>query len=739
MDYATAQADGLDCSLLSNVSGVEKLALTVPTNPSAQWPGQGVILPSDLGQLPSSGGVDAATSYAYDSNGRLIQTLGPMFKNDAGDWVRTASWTVYGDHEQFMAQGYATYANQGDTTPASYTLVNPVSITKYNGNHQVTDQIQAAIDSSTINSQSVFATFFADLTSGVSKIAQADYTAWTANLYKKDVLWETAVYYDIAGATTLGSDGFMGSKDVNFTLTAYGYESYGNAPFTSVGRQNMVENDNGTITRSVYDENNNVLQTWVGTDDSSASDSDPSGTNPLTGIRDPNNNMVEVSSSVYDADRNLIQATAYQYTGAASAWVSKTPTPRVTQMFYDWRDHEVATKEGVLDNSTDEESDGVQRPITYNVLDNLGEITATYVFSGSGVSVSSIADYTTDATPDPSSLLRSYSTTLSDSLGNVCQTADYSVDQASGAIGSDPETTNYSYDGDGNLVDMEDPRGNTTHYYYDGLDRQIQVVDPPVSVFNTSTHHLTNNVTPTTTTTYDAAGNVLTVMDPDGNVTSYKYDGIGRKTEVVGAAPDGTSGSLPSPVITYVYNAAGLLQSVTDPVMTTSYTYDDAGRQLTVSTPDPNSSTPLTSTTTYDGDGNVLTVTDPMGYKTTLQYDLLDHLIQTTQPNPGPGSNSPVTYYVYDNLGELLSVTDAMGRTTIYGYNVLGQQVLETDPSAGSSGQASTATTYDALGGVLTTTDTLHDTTTNAYDGFHRLWTVTDPDNDATTYTYDAK
>ena len=105
-----------------------------------------MILPSDLGQLPSSGGVDLRHQLCLRFQRPAHPDARADVYNDAGDWVRTASWTVYGDHEQFTAQGYATYANQGDTTPASYTLVSPVSITKNNGNHQVTNQIQAAID-----------------------------------------------------------------------------------------------------------------------------------------------------------------------------------------------------------------------------------------------------------------------------------------------------------------------------------------------------------------------------------------------------------------------------------------------------------------------------------------------------------------------------------------------------------------------------------------------------------------
>ena len=100
----------------------------------------------------------------------------------------------------------------------------------------------------------------------------------------------------------------------------------------------------------------------------------------------------------------------------------------------------------------------------------------------------------------------------------------------------------------------------------------------------------------------------------------------------------------------YGYNAAGELASVTDPVTTTSYTYDDAGRQLTTSQPDPNAGADLTTTTAYDADGNVLSVTDPKGNETDYTYDPLDKLSTVTQPAVSTGT--PVTTYVYDNLGE---------------------------------------------------------------------------------------
>ena len=60
------------------------------------------------------------------------------------------------------------------------------------------------------------------------------------------------------------------------------------------GRQNKTVSPDGTITRYVLDDRGNVLETWMGTDDSDATDSDPTGGSQ--GALD-DNNMVGVSGS----------------------------------------------------------------------------------------------------------------------------------------------------------------------------------------------------------------------------------------------------------------------------------------------------------------------------------------------------------------------------------------------------------------------------------------------------------
>ena len=83
---------------------------------------------------------------------------------------------------------------------------------------------------------------------------------------------------------------------------------------------------------------------------------------------------------------------------------------------------------------------------------------------------------------------------------------------------------------------------------------------------------------------------------------------------------------------------------------TTSYTYDAAGEELTVSQPDPDNAPNglLTTATTYDADGNAATVTDPKGNTTSYHYDMLDNQTSETasvQPldDSQAGAGQPVT------------------------------------------------------------------------------------------------
>ena len=102
------------------------------------------------------------------------------------------------------------------------------------------------------------------------------------------------------------------------------------------------------------------------------------------------------------------------------------------------------------------------------------------------------------------------STTSYDSLGEVYQSGDYLV--AAGVAGT-AQTTNYSYDADGNQAALTDPDGNTTSWQYDGLG-QMTVQTSPIVI---------NEVHVTDQYEYNAAGELTEKIDADGRAIVYGY------------------------------------------------------------------------------------------------------------------------------------------------------------------------------------------------------------------------
>ena len=215
-------------------------------------------------------------------------------------------------------------------------------------------------------------------------------------------------YFNLGGLTY--TSGSMGTSGVNYYATTYAYDADGN--------MNKTVDAQGTITRTVYDGQGREVSVWVGTDDT-----------PASGYWSPTNNtspsnMVETESFVYDGgnpgDGNLTQITQYPGGGAAD---------RVTDYWYNWEDEEVAEKDGVSSS----ESDGVNRPLTVYIYDNLGEATATQVYNGDGVTPS-IVSGVLSLPSGTSSDLQAQMEMSYDNQGNVYQMQAYSVDPTTGDV-----------------------------------------------------------------------------------------------------------------------------------------------------------------------------------------------------------------------------------------------------------------------------------------------------------------
>lgn len=278
--------------------------------------------------------------------------------------------------------------------------------------------------------------------------------------------------------------------------------------------------------------------------------------------------------------------------------------------------------------------------------------------------------------------------------------------------------TRYAYDEVGNTVARTDPRGSTTRYAYDAANRLVSETGPDPD-------GAAPLAAPLTTHAYGADGNLASTVEPRGNVagadpaefrTSYDYDAAGRlvrTTDPLGHVTVST------------YDAVGNLASVRDANgHVTSYTHDGAGRTLTVTAPELG-----VTSYAYDEAGNLLTRRDANGHTTSYRYDDAGHLVAETSPDPdGSGPRAPATTsYTYDANGNRRTLTDANGNATAAagdGITTFGYDRANRLVSIGHSDDTPDVTfAYDAVGNRLSMSDGAG-TETRTYDALDRLVTV---------------
>ncbi len=195
----------------------------------------------------------------------------------------------------------------------------------------------------------------------------------------------------------------------------------------------------------------------------------------------------------------------------------------------------------------------------------------------------------------------------------------------------------------------------------------------------------------TTTYTYDAANRLLTQTDPpadpgasdqsgQSNVTTYTYDTNGNATEtlVTNAPPIGPG-------------------TVTD----TKATFDALGRQLS-KTQDADTGSSETTSYVYDAAGQQTSMTNEDSHTTSTTYDTLGRIASVTNPD------TTVDTTTYDVAGEQLTEANSAG-TTIDAYDPLGRVSTEQRKNGSGVSQGSVAYTYDVDGNVLQKVTTLAD------------------------------
>ena len=234
------------------------------------------------------------------------------------------------------------------------------------------------------------------------------------------------------------------------------------------------------------------------------------------------------------------------------------------------------------------------------------------------------------------------------------------------------------------------PTGAVTTIGYDGLSRVTSETGPPVANIVTAATH-----TARTEHTYDADGNELTetVIDTSGGdaarTTTSTYDTAGRLATVTD--PEGNQES-------YDYDATGEVTSYTDPngnEFTTTYTArgEKATRKLKAWTGDPNSPSAEVDVAleswAYDPGGRLASYTDAMSRTSSYTYfgdDLPARTVATAAKLNGSTTPRDVVLaeYQYDLAGNVTRETTGGGKTRVdRTYDAAGNRTIEIlDPAS---------------------------------------------------------
>ena len=387
----------------------------------------------------------------------------------------------------------------------------------------------------------------------------------------------------------------------------------------------------------------------------------------------------------------------------------------------------------VLENTTTFEYDGLGRVIETTRPDG-SIVTTTYDLLGNRLTETAPHDPENESPPTTTYTYDELNrvVTVTNPLEQIT-TSEYHADFAWAVTAvkfqptaNDPQTTLYSatFDANGRKASVTRD-GIATAYTYTDDGRPLRTTFADDSY---------------TENTYDERL-VTAARDRAGNVATFAYDGLGRRTGVTNARSKTTTTA-------YLANTQ-LPASVTDPLSNvTAFQYDLLGRRTRTVFPGTEPAFQRAQVTTYDEWGRVSHVDGAKTYPLSYEYDLAGHM---TALIDGEGSRTKWEYdsmgrmarktyadgsdyeYDYDYEGKLVARTDGKGQITEYSYDTLGRLTGIDYPT-----DTDVVTVYDDLGRRASVTDATG-TWVWTYDGdWSRVLTETDPDGNVLTYAYNA-
>ena len=438
----------------------------------------------------------------------------------------------------------------------------------------------------------------------------------------------------------------------------------------------------GTISRTVFDARGHALADYVGTDDSGATDADPTGAegdphlvecvgemssspSSSAGTPNPDNNMVLVTEREYCDGSSGCSCGG----GGAGQLVSETRhvdalTWHTTDFEYDWRGRQLH----VLPPA-DDAGRVVYTKTTYDNLDRATKQERYLQISGS-----------TDR-------LLTRSETLYDDRSRVYQTKRYAVDVSDGTVGN-ALVSNTWYDAAGNTIKQQSPGSQAfTKTVYDSLGRAVKQYlghDTDETAYADASSVSDDTIVEQVETTYNDAGNVLQTTtrqrfhnatgtgelttpsgsQPKARVTyqAIYHDQIGRQIAV---ANYGTYGGA-------TFDRASIVPNRTDTILVTSTEYNDAGQAYKTIDPAGREDRQLfddagrmVKTIQNYVDGTVSAAASDEDVTVDMTYNADGNLETLTAKNPTTGDQT--TTYVYGTtLSESEIATSTLKRAEIY-------------------------------------------------------------------------
>ncbi|MCY7420417.1 MAG: DUF6531 domain-containing protein [Chitinophagaceae bacterium] len=338
------------------------------------------------------------------------------------------------------------------------------------------------------------------------------------------------------------------------------------------------------------------------------------------------------------------------------------------------------------------------------------------------------------------------------------------------AVAAPSRTSNYNYDGSGNLNQVTDPMGGTSKYTYlvNGpmktlTDKNNNTIDiiyfsnfavseiigcnkrQSYSYDTTLKKTVMTDYVPTGSnqvTTYeyeelagiarlislssnccgynmrfefDDNGNKIKQVDANGNTSTYTYDSKGNLLTMKDAL---------NRTMTYTYSANfNNISSFTDPKGNVySFTYNSNGDLTQITEPGN-----LTYTATYNTNGDIISSTNPKGNIFSYNYDSYGNPKDVT----GPGGYHGIL--AFDPRSNLLSYTDSRGNINSMEYDILNRLKKFTDPLNNNS-----LLSYDATGNITSITNPDGEIVQLTYDASNRRVETNDPLNNKSITAYDA-